>query len=63
MRTYGVCVYNLRGLRVQLTGSACTKRLQEILRIHLKREERTKIEYKSGRFADKIRSRNTRKNV
>jgi len=63
MRTYGVCVYKLRGLRVQVTGSACTKRLQDSLRIRPKREERTKFEYKIGDFAGKIRSRNTGENV
>jgi len=46
MKSYGVCVYNLRGLRVQLTGSACTKRLREFLRFRRLDQERTNSEYK-----------------
>jgi hypothetical protein len=61
--TYGVYLYDLRGLFVQFTGSICTKWLREFLRIRPKREERSKIKYKFGGFTDKFRSRNTRKNV
>ena len=53
----------LRGLRVQVTGSACTKRRRDSLRIRPIREERTKIKYKFKGFAVKIRSRNTGENV
>jgi len=46
MKSYGVCVYDLRGLRVQVTGSACTKSLREFLRLRRHDQERTKSEYK-----------------
>ncbi|OQC27697.1 MAG: hypothetical protein BWX67_02352 [Thermotogae bacterium ADurb.Bin062] len=63
MKSYGVYLYDLRGLFVQLTGSICTKWLRDYLRLHPKREERVKIKYKIGDFAGKFRSRNTGENV
>ena len=63
MKSYGVYLYDLRGLFVQFTGSICTKWLREFLRIRPKREERSKIKYKFGGFAVKSRRRNTGKNV
>jgi len=45
MKSYGVCVYKLRGLRVQVTGSACTNSLRDSLRIRRLDRERMKSEY------------------